>query len=218
MQNKKTLIFDLDGTLLNSIEDIAICMNKVLKDLNLKTYKIEEYKYFVGYGVDVLIANVLKDASKELIEDAIKRFKILYDSSDNKNTVPYNGIIELLNELTKLDYNLAVLSNKPDSLTQSSINKIFSEYKFKEVHGQKENVPKKPDPIAAINIANNLGIPCEEVYFIGDTKVDMQTAKNANMKAIGVLWGFRGKEELLEFGADFLVAHPLEILDIIKKP
>lgn len=217
MQNKKTLIFDLDGTLLNSIEDIAICMNIVLKDLNLPTYKIEEYKYFVGYGVDVLISNVLKDASKELIEDAIKRFKIVYDSNDNKNTIPYNGIIELLNELTKLDCNLAVLSNKPHELTQASIKKIFKDYEFKEVHGQKYDVPKKPDPIAAINIAKSLDIPCEKIYFVGDTKVDMQTAKSANMKAIGVLWGFRGKEELLEFGADFLVEHPLEILDIINK-
>ncbi|WP_198305975.1 HAD family hydrolase [Arcobacter vandammei] len=215
MKNKTTLIFDLDGTLLNSIDDIAICMNEVLKSLNLRTYEIAEYKYFVGYGVDILVENVLKD-NMELKEEVSKRFKKLYDDNLHQNTKPYDGIFELLNELVKIDCNLAVLSNKPDLMTKKYVKEIFKDYPFIEVHGQKSDIPKKPDPIAAINIAKTLNIPCEEIYFVGDTKVDMQTAKSANMKAIGVLWGFRDEKELKDFGADFIVKHPLEILEIIK--
>lgn len=216
MQKKTTLIFDLDGTLLNSIDDIAICMNEVLKSLNLKTYEIDEYKYFVGYGVDVLVDNVLKD-NLSLKNELSKRFKELYDDNLHKNTKPYNGIFELLDELVKLDCNLAVLSNKPDFMTKKYVKEIFKNYPFIEIHGQKADVPKKPDPIAAINIAKSLNIPCEDIYFIGDTKVDMQTAKSSNMKAIGVLWGFRDEKELKENGADFIIKHPLEILKIIKE-
>ncbi len=215
MKNKTTLIFDLDGTLLNSIDDIAICMNEVLKSLNLKTYEIEEYKYFVGYGVDVLVDNVLKN-NLEFKNEVAKKFKALYDDNLHKNTKPYDGIFELLDELKKLNFNLAVLSNKPDNMTKAYVKEIFKDYPFVEIHGQKENFPKKPDPTQALNIALSLNVDSKDVYFIGDTKVDMQTAKSANMKAIGVLWGFRDEKELKEFGADFIVKHPLEILEIVK--
>nr|WP_269090624.1 HAD family hydrolase [Aliarcobacter butzleri] len=213
---KKTLIFDLDGTLLDSIEDIAVSMNKVLESLNLPIHKIEDYKYFVGSGVDVLVENALGNHSQEIKDEVIKRFKVEYDGKLHLKTLPYDGIYDLLNELKKLNCNLAVLSNKPHEFTVSYVNHFFKDYDFKEIHGQKADIPKKPHPIAAINIAKALNIACEEIYFIGDTKVDMQTAKNAKMKAIGVLWGFRDEKELKEFGADFIVKHPLEILNIIK--
>lgn len=212
---KKTLIFDLDGTLLDSIYDIALCMNEVLTSLKLDTYKIDEYKYFVGSGMDVLIDNALKN-SIELKDEATKRFKELYEFNLHKNTKPYDGIYELLDELVKLDCNLAVLSNKPDFMTKEYVKTLFKDYPFLEVHGQKEQQAKKPDPIQALNIASKLKINPSEIFFVGDTKVDMQTAKNAKMKAIGVLWGFRDEKELKEFGADFIVKHPLEILNIIE--
>lgn len=212
---KKTVIFDLDGTLLDSIYDIALCMNEVLTSLKLDTYKIDEYKYFVGSGMDVLIDNALKN-SIELKDEATKRFKELYEFNLHKNTKPYDGIYELLDELVKLDCNLAVLSNKPDFMTKEYVKTLFKDYPFLEVHGQKEQQAKKPDPIQALNIASKLKINPSEIFFVGDTKVDMQTAKNAKMKAIGVLWGFRDEKELKEFGADFIVKHPLEILNIIE--
>ena len=212
---KKTLIFDLDGTLLDSIYDIALCMNEVLTSLKLDTYKIDEYKYFVGSGMDVLIDNALKN-SIELKDEATKRFKELYEFNLHKNTKPYDGIYELLDELVKLDCNLAVLSNKPDFMTKEYVKTLFKDYPFLEVHGQKEQQAKKPDPIQALNIASKLKINPSEIFFVGDTKVDMQTAKSANMKAIGVLWGFRDEKELRDFGADFIVSNPLEILKIIK--
>ncbi|MDY3200078.1 MAG: HAD family hydrolase [Arcobacter sp.] len=214
---KKTIIFDLDGTLLDSIEDIAISMNKVLKELNLPIHKIEDYKYFVGSGVDVLVENALKESSQDMKKEVSTRFKKEYDQKLHENTKPYEGIYELLDELKKLDYNLAVLSNKPHDFTVQYVDYLFKDYGFKEVHGQKVEVPRKPDPIGAINIAKALNIPCEEIFFVGDTLVDMKTAKSAGMKAIGVLWGFRDEKELNENGADFIVKHPLDILEIVKK-
>lgn len=212
---KKTVIFDLDGTLLDSIYDIALCMNEVLTSLKLDTYKIDEYKYFVGSGMDVLIDNALKN-SIELKDEATKRFKELYEFNLHKNTKPYDGIYELLDELVKLDCNLTVLSNKPDLMTKEYVKTVFKDYPFLEVHGQKEHLAKKPDPTQALNIASKLKINPSEIFFVGDTKVDMQTAKSAKMKAIGVLWGFRDEKELKEHGADFIVKEPLEIINIIK--
>lgn len=213
---KKTVIFDLDGTLLDSIEDIASSMNKVLESLQLPTHKIEDYKHFVGGGVDILVENALNNQSKEIKDEVIKRFKIEYDGKLHSKTLPYDGIYELLDELKKLDINLAVLSNKPHEFTVSYVNHFFKNYNFKEIHGQKKDVPKKPDPKAALYIVKCLDSSCENTYFIGDTKIDMQTAKSANMTAIGVLWGFRDEKELRDFGADFIVSNPLEILKIIK--
>lgn len=214
---KKTVIFDLDGTLLDSIEDIASSMNKVLESLQLPTHKIEDYKHFVGGGVDILVENALNNQSKEIKDEVIKRFKIEYDGKLHSKTLPYDGIYELLDELKKLDINLAVLSNKPHEFTVSYVNHFFKNYNFKEIHGQKKDVPKKPDPKAALDIVKCLDSSCENTYFIGDTKIDMQTAKNANMTAIGVLWGFRDEKELRENGADFIVKEPLEIINIIPK-
>lgn len=213
---KKTVIFDLDGTLLDSIEDIASSMNKVLESLQLPTHKIEDYKHFVGGGVDILVENALSNQSKEIKYEVIKRFKIEYDGKLHSKTLPYDRIYELLDELKKLDINLAVLSNKPHEFTVSYVNHFFKNYNFKEIHGQKKDVPKKPDPKAALDIVKCLDSSCENTYFIGDTKIDMQTAKSANMTAIGVLWGFRDEKELRDFGADFIVSNPLEILKIIK--
>ncbi|MCT7538605.1 HAD family hydrolase [Aliarcobacter cryaerophilus] len=213
---KKTVIFDLDGTLLDSIEDIASSMNKVLESLQLPTHKIEDYKHFVGGGVDILVENALSNQSKEIKDEVIKRFKIEYDGKLHSKTLPYDGIYELLDGLKKLDINLAVLSNKPHEFTVSYVNHFFKNYNFKEIHGQKKDVPKKPDPKAALDIVKCLDSSCENTYFIGDTKIDMQTAKSANMTAIGVLWGFRDEKELRDFGADFIVSNPLEILKIIK--
>ena len=217
---KKTIIFDLDGTLIDSLEDIAVCMNQVLKELNLPIHEMNDYKYFVGGGISILVDNALnalnKEISDELKEKVTQRFKEIYDQKLHLKTKAYDGIYELLDELVTLDCNIGILSNKPHEFTVQYANSLFSKYNIKEVHGQKSDVPKKPDPIAAISIANSFNIPCEEIYFVGDTMVDMQTAVNANMIGIGVLWGFRDEKELMENGADFIVKHPLDILDIIN--
>ena len=216
--NNKAIIFDLDGTLIDSLEDIAVCMNQVLIELDLPSHKIDDYKYFVGGGISILVDNALsKDTSDEVKELVTQKFKVIYDQKLHLKTKPYEGIYELLDELQKLDFKIGILSNKPHEFTIEYGKSLFNKYNLKEVHGQKKEIPKKPNPIAAINIANAFETPCEEVYFVGDTMVDMQTAKNANMKAIGVLWGFRDAQELSSNGADFLVEHPLDILDIVNK-
>jgi phosphoglycolate phosphatase len=214
---KKTIIFDLDGTLIDSLEDIAVCMNQVLEELNLPIHEVDDYKYFVGGGISVLVDNALKDYSTEIKDEVTNRFKIVYDQKLHDKTKPYEGIYELLDELTKLDCNIGILSNKPHEFTLAYANNLFSKYNISQIHGQKSDVPKKPDPIAAIAIANSFNTPCEETYFVGDTMVDMQTAVNAKMIGIGVLWGFRDEEELLEHGATFVVKHPLDILEILNK-
>ena len=213
---KKTVIFDLDGTLIDSLEDIAVCMNQVLEELNLPTHKIDDYKYFVGGGISILVDNALTGYSQDIKEEVTKRFKIIYDQKLHLKTKAYDGIYELLDELVKLDCNIGILSNKPHEFTIAYANSLFSKYNIKEVHGQKSDIPKKPDPIAAIKIANSFNTPCKEVYFVGDTMVDMQTAVNAKMIGVGVLWGFRDEKELRENGADFIVKEPLEIINIIK--
>jgi phosphoglycolate phosphatase len=217
---KKTIIFDLDGTLIDSLEDIAVCMNQVLKELDLPTHEMNDYKYFVGGGISILVDNALnalnKEISDELKEKVTQRFKEIYDQKLHAKTKPYEGIYDLLDELVKLDYNIGILSNKPHEFTLAYANSLFSKYNIPQIHGQKSDVPKKPDPSAAIMIANSFNSPCEKTYFVGDTMVDMQTAVNAKMIGIGVLWGFRDEKELMENGATFVVKHPLDILEIVK--
>lgn len=216
--NNKAIIFDLDGTLIDSLEDIAVCMNQVLEELNLPTHKIDDYKYFVGGGISILVDNALdKNTSNETKELVTEKFKIVYDQKLHAKTLPYDGIYELLDELKRLDFKIGILSNKPHEFTIAYANSLFSKYEMKEVHGQKSHIAKKPDPIAAIQIAQSFDVPCEEVYFVGDTMVDMQTAVNAKMIGIGVLWGFRDEEELMSNGATFVVKHPLDILEIVNK-
>lgn len=217
MKNK-AIIFDLDGTLIDSLEDIAVCMNQVLEELNLPSHKIDDYKYFVGGGISILVDNALdKNTSEETKELVTEKFKIVYDQKLHAKTLPYDGIYELLDELQKQDFKIGVLSNKPHEFTIAYTSNLFSKYEMKEVHGQKSHIAKKPDQIAAIQIAQSFDVPCEEVYFVGDTMVDMQTAVNAKMIGIGVLWGFRDEEELMSNGATYVVKHPLDILDIVNK-
>ena len=216
--NNKAIIFDLDGTLIDSLEDIAVCMNQVLEELNLPTHKIDDYKYFVGGGISILVDNALdKNTSDETKQLVTEKFKIVYDQKLHVKTLPYDGIYDLLDELKRLDFKIGILSNKPHEFTIAYAKSLFSKYDMKEVHGQKAHIAKKPDPIAAIQIAQSFDVPCEEVYFVGDTMVDMQTAVNAKMIGIGVLWGFRDEEELMSNGATFVVKHPLDILDIVNK-
>jgi phosphoglycolate phosphatase len=216
--NNKAIIFDLDGTLIDSLEDIAVCMNQVLEELNLRSHKIEDYKYFVGGGISILVDNALdKNTNDEIKAKVTEKFKIVYDQKLHAKTLPYDGIYELLDELQKLDFKIGILSNKPHEFTIEYAKNLFSKYDMKEVHGQKSYIAKKPDPIAAIQIAQSFNVPCEEVYFVGDTMVDMQTAVNAKMIGIGVLWGFRDEEELMSNGATYVVKHPLDILEIVNK-
>jgi len=213
--NEKAIIFDLDGTLIDSLLDIALCANIVLKEFDQPEHDIDSYRDFLGGGALFLIKNCMpKDSSEEMINKVLERFKIVYDNEQHSNTKPYDGIFDLLKELKIRKIKVGVLSNKPHYFTCKYVEEFFSSLNLEEIHGQKDYIPKKPDPKAAIEIANRFEISCEKVFFVGDSDVDMNTAINANMIPVGVEWGFRGPKELIEHGARHIVKTPKDILDL----
>lgn len=214
---KTSIIFDLDGTLINSLYDIALSMNKVLEKHGYKTHDIDKYNYFVGDGALVLVKNAMpENSTNEEINDALKSFIDIYESNTHNNTKAYDGINEMLNKLEIMNIKKAVLSNKPHKFTLQYVENIFKEFNFLEVHGQKTDIPKKPNPKMALTIATKLNTHINDMIFIGDTATDIKTAKNAKMKSIGVAWGFRPIEELKSAGADFIAHKPMDIIDYIN--
>ncbi len=211
------VIFDLDGTLVNSIEDIADSMNKVLMANNYPTHDYEAYKYFVGSGIKNMVREALpKDCNKE--EEISRRFAqmiSIYADHCIDKTRPYEGIIELLAELKARNIKLSVLSNKADEFTKKITYALFPEY-FEYVVGLSPEIRKKPDPAGVLQLCHDLGTKPEETLYVGDTAIDMQTANNANMPSVGVLWGFRTKDELLSNNAKYILSHPLDLIPIIN--
>jgi phosphoglycolate phosphatase len=213
---KKTIIFDLDGTLLDSLEDIVISANQVLEKLNYPTHTQEAYKQFIGDGARKLMIRALpQKISNSEIDIALELFTEIYSKTIHSNTKPYEGIYEMLDALDENSFSLNLLSNKPHQFTLKYYDMFFKQYNFDFVFGQSDEFPKKPDPKTALHIANSLKINPKEIYFIGDTSTDIKTAKNANMQSIGVIWGMRDKEELQTNGADFIIEKPSQILDIV---
>jgi phosphoglycolate phosphatase len=213
---KKTIIFDLDGTLLDSLQDIAISVNEVLTILGFPTHDFEAFKQFIGDGARNLLLRALpKNISETKLEKALELFTEIYSKTIHENTKPYEGIYHMLDRLKKEGFSLNLLSNKPQQFTLKYYDIFFKQYEFDYVYGQSEEFPKKPDPKTALHIASSLGIEPSEIYFVGDTSTDMQTASNAKMKSIGVLWGIRDKDELVTNGANFIIKHPKELLDIV---
>jgi len=212
----KAVIFDLDGTLVDSLENIAFCMNSSLKAFGFKEHKVNDFKMFIGEGSYKLASNALpSQTSEEMVKNVFNRFIEIYDANIYENTLPYDGIYELLKKLKDTNLKLGILSNKPHKFTEQFGIKFFKHCGFDEIHGQKENVPPKPHAMGALNIAKSFNVKPEEVFYVGDSSTDMQTAANAKMKSIGVLWGFRPKVELIENGANFLAKDCEELWDII---
>jgi phosphoglycolate phosphatase len=213
----KAILFDLDGTLLDTIDDLGDSMNTVLEKLNYPLHTIEAYKYFVGNGLEALVKRALpENAGKEAFKNAYQLMRNEYGNNWANKTKPYDGITELLEGLSSLGIKKTILTNKPDDTAQKVIEKFLSKYNFEVVFGARPDVPKKPNPEAALEIAEKIGIDCSEFLYLGDTKVDMQTATSAGMYPIGVLWGFRKAEELIESGAKILITHPLNLLEFFK--
>ena len=212
----KSVIFDLDGTLVNSIEDLSDAMNTVLKNQGFPTHTYQAYKIMIGSGIKNLVGKALPatHANENTINASFEMMMEIYSSNCINKTKPYDGIIELLDYLKAKEIPLNVLSNKSDVLTKKITEAIFPNY-FQTVLGLTSEETKKPNPVQAIAISEKLGIPSDKCIFIGDTDVDIQTAKNANMFAVGVLWGFREKEELLSNGAQFLLSKPMDLIEIL---
>ncbi|RED44091.1 phosphoglycolate phosphatase [Winogradskyella eximia] len=212
----KAVIFDLDGTLVNSLQDIADAMNTVLKSYNYPTHSYEKHQSFIGSGIRSLVSKSLPLAhnDEQQVERCLHAMIEVYRDNCTNKTTPYDGIIELLDNLVSRDIKLSVLSNKADELTKKITHALFPNY-FDPVIGLTSELLKKPNPFTVIEIAKNLGIKAEEIIYVGDTGIDMQTATNANMYAVGVLWGYRPKEELVANGAQYILSHPLDIMKLI---
>jgi len=213
----KGVIFDLDGTLVNSLEDIAHAMNKVLQDLNYPTHNYENYQYFVGSGLRNLVSKSLPENqnNETQIESCYQLMLEVYRNNCTNNTKPYEGIIELLDNLISHNAKLGAFANKSDELTKKIVASLFPDY-FNAVGGLSTEALKKPNPSGALAISKNWGLDPEEIIFVGDSGIDMQTATNAKMHAVGVLWGYRPEEELIANGAKHIIKHPSDLIQILN--
>lgn len=214
----KAAMFDLDGTLLDTLDDLGDSCNHVIEAAGYPTHPVEAYKYFVGEGIEMLVTRALPEdqRSAENAAATVDKLKAHYAGNWANKTRPYDGIVELLASLTALGLALTVLSNKPDEATKQVIGHFFPDTKFKIVRGARHDLPKKPDPSGALNIAGKLGITPAEFIYIGDTATDMKTAVSAGMYPVGVSWGFRAVEELRNNGAKLLIDEPSELLTLLK--
>ncbi len=212
----KGVIFDFDGTLVDTITDIAGSGNYALTQLGYPVHERDAYKYFVGDGVLELMERMLPPEARsgERVQELLKPYSEYYTAHGMDNARPYDGITELLAALQEKGILRAVLSNKPHMHTARLTEIFFPGVGFEAVFGARAEVALKPDPAAALEIAKALGLSPEEMVFVGDTKVDIKTAKAAGMYAVGVLWGFRDAAELVENGADGLIREPGELLEL----
>ncbi len=214
---KKLAIFDLDGTLLNSIDDLGHAANYALEKNGYPTHSIASYPFFVGNGVRRLIERVLPEDARtvNIVDRLLVHFKEYYNEHNTDFTVPYQGIPELLNKLSAHGVAIAVASNKYQQATEKLINHYFPNISFVAVEGQKDNVPVKPDPSIVFEILSKAKMPKADTIYIGDSGVDMETARRACVDSVGVTWGFRPEKELIESHADNIVNSPSEIAALV---
>lgn len=209
------VIFDLDGTLLDTIADLGDSMNEVLVNHGWPIFSIADYKEKVGDGIGQLVkrsvpVNIAYDS--DVLTPFIQEFINIYEQHWHIKTKPYPGIEPLLHSLQEKGIKMAVLSNKMDAFTQQCVRHFFPEIRFEKVVGAVEGVPKKPDPASVLQIASELHLEPNKVLYVGDTSIDMHTANHAGMQAIGVSWGFRSANQLVESGAKIILTSP-EMLD-----
>lgn len=214
----KACFFDLDGTLLDSLEDLADAGNAALASKGYPTHPADAYRYFVGDGMETLIRRAAPQGVEEdVLRLLTQTMRDEYALGWARKTRPYPGITTMLDELRQRGVVLAVLSNKPHEFTELAVRRFFPNTPFARIQGSPKGGRAKPDPALALAMAAELGLAPEEVLFIGDSRTDMDTAVAAGMFPLGVLWGFRPASELTEHGAKALVEDPIQILDSISK-
>jgi phosphoglycolate phosphatase len=211
----KAVLFDLDGTLLNTIEDLTEAMNEVLRQSGWPEHDAERFKYYVGRGVQDIVTKALPPERRDeaTIEAMVRAYNEAYSRRYSRKTRPYDGVGELLSAFAKAGMPMAVLSNKPDEFTRRIVAELLPGQRFEVVWGTRPGVPHKPDPTSALEIADRFRVRPAEVLYLGDSEVDMETASRAGMYAVGVLWGFRTADELIGSGARMLVKSPADLLD-----
>lgn len=213
----QAIIFDLDGTLLDTLADIGDSVNRMLAEYGFPGHSMDDYRRFIGNGIKMLVIRALPltGRSEEIVRDCVQRAREIYWENWNCKTRPYNGIMDLLDALETRKVPKAVLSNKPHDFTVRYVKAYFPAVTFLPVMGQNDNFPVKPDPASALEIARQIGLPPSAFLFVGDSVVDVQTAAAAGMHAAGVAWGFRGPKALSDEGCQTLVNHPSEILGLL---
>ena len=217
-KNFQAIILDLDGTLLDTLEDLADSMNGTLSHFGFPVHALEKYKYFVGDGMENLVKRSLPDSAKsdlQVISQCLEMMRQTYERNWNVKSRPYPGIPELLDALSARGLKMAVLSNKPHDFTLKIVEGLLPAWRFDPVMGERPPIPRKPDPSSALEIAKVLGVEPAGFLFLGDTATDMKTANAAGMFAVGALWGFRNAEELIASGAGKLIAKPAELLELL---
>lgn len=213
-------IFDLDGTLTDSLDSLTYSVNLTLEEMGYPALERSKCRAFVGNGSRVLIEKALKasgDTTLSRIEEGMEVYDRVFDANCTYHVTPYDGIVELLQALKEKGMKLTVLSNKPHRQAVHVVEEVFGKEMFDWVQGQQEGIPRKPDPYAAIQIAEKFGVKPEECVYIGDSEVDVATGTAARMKTLGVTWGFRSVEQLKEAGATILLDRPVQILEEINK-
>ena len=211
------VLFDLDGTLLDTLEDLATAANRALISQGQPQHPVADYRNFVGDGLRSLVERILPETLRgtEAVQATMNAFEREYRLTWDQRTAPYPGIEPMLDRLSESGVRLAILSNKPDGFTRLCVERLLPRWTFEPLFGQRAGVPKKPDPTAAMAVAELLNLTPAEVLYVGDTATDMYTARAAGMDSVGVLWGFRTAEELRQAGARWLVAEPAELTAIL---
>lgn len=211
------VIFDMDGTLLDTLEDLAVSMNKVLSRFGYPVHRIQDYRYFLGEGMEMLVRRALPgdNNDEEIIKDCIRAMREEYSRGWRESSKPYSGIPELLDFLEQHDIPRAVLSNKPHDFTVEMAEVLLPRWDFCDIRGESPVTPRKPNPAAALEIAAGMELLPGDVLYLGDSGIDMQTSNKAGMYSVGALWGFRTGEELIGNGAKKLVRRPEEVITVI---
>lgn len=214
----KLIIFDLDGTLLNTLDDLADAANYVLSNHGFPTHPVDAYRYFVGNGMPTLITRILPEGQKEgaIYETCFKEFLEYYTLHMHDKTTIYEGLIDTLEALQSRGIQLAVATNKVQTALAPLMAEYFPTIRWAALFGQRPGVPTKPDPQIVYDILDQTGFQKQETLYLGDTNVDMQTAHGAGLTAVGVLWGYRPRPELEEANAEFIIKHPSEILTLLR--
>ena len=213
----KVCIFDLDGTLADTLESIAMASNEALASSGLGPLPVENFRYYAGDGAKELIVRALKGAGDENLlhfDQVFERYCDIFRKDCTYKVTVFDGMIQTLEQLKQRGIRLAVLSNKPHERTLDVIGALFGSHIFDVVWGQRDDMPRKPDPSGALMIAQKLHVAPEECMYVGDTNVDMQTGIGAGMFTVGVLWGFRKRDELEQNHAQAIVSRPEELVEL----
>jgi phosphoglycolate phosphatase len=213
----RAVVFDLDGTLLDTLDDLSDSMNAVLAREGCSPHPADAYRYFVGDGIETLVRRALpaEQHSPERLARCMAAMQEEYGRRWDLHTRPYPGVPQLLDALEARAVPKAVFSNKPDAFTRLTVERLLSPWRFDPVRGARPGVPHKPDPTGALDIAACLGVAPQQCLYVGDTNTDMRTARAAGMYPVGVTWGFRTADELQESGAARLLHQPGELLELL---